>query len=106
MFSVDCMQVGLNEIDVYVTFDGKKIENQKELYGADNFLITFNPPETGIYDVSVFCGGIDIPGQYTIWIYMYPIYCNRVVKEFKVTVINNYVNKVRVQNSELRHSFI
>ncbi|CAD5119535.1 DgyrCDS8135 [Dimorphilus gyrociliatus] len=62
-FEVDCLQVGCKELDVFVTQNENQVPTEINLCGNDRYKITFYPRIHGIFNVSVFVGGIESPGS-------------------------------------------
>ena len=63
MFSVDCSRVGISDVDVHILYAGEKVSCNVAPGGVDNYQVTFTPDRPGVYQIQVFCGGVEVPGE-------------------------------------------
>ena len=61
---MDLLDVGLDKLDVQVVHNDEMVESRMRMTGVDRHTVMFTPERTGIYTVSAFCGGIEIPGRF------------------------------------------
>ena len=61
-FPVETSKVGYDDLDTYIFYNGKTQQVKQEQLYRGQFDITFVPQDAGQYMVSVYCGGVEIPG--------------------------------------------
>ena len=59
---VNTANVGLDEVHAIVQKDGRVIQSNVKKIGADQSSVTFTPEIAGLYNISVFVGGVDVQG--------------------------------------------
>ncbi len=60
---MDCVQSGHDDITVYVIHDGASFPYEMQSSGTGSYKVHFTPVDKGSYTVSVFSGGIEVPGN-------------------------------------------
>ncbi|KAK2190476.1 hypothetical protein NP493_78g00027 [Ridgeia piscesae] len=62
-FDVDLLDVGLDKLDVQVVHNDDTVDSYISDNGVDRHTVTFVADKGGVYTVTVYCGGVEVPGS-------------------------------------------
>ena len=54
---------GYNEVHALIRQNGRTLDSHVTKLGMDRSSVTFTPPTTGMFSITVYCGGADVPGE-------------------------------------------
>lgn len=63
---MDCRQVGSSDVDTHVLLDGERVPCTVTPNGIDSHQVRFTPDRVGVYQVHVYCGGVELQGG--LWV--------------------------------------
>ncbi len=61
--SVDTSNAGLDNVDAYIIHDGIDVNHKQRQTAPNLHELSFIPGSIGIFDINVFCGGVQIAGK-------------------------------------------
>ena len=61
--SVETGEIGYDDLDIYIMHMGRKQQFDLRNNGNGNYDVRFFPQEIGVFNVQVYCGGEQLPGN-------------------------------------------